>query len=220
MLRSAILICVLASSPLLAQEQPAAPRVQGGSSQQIDQSLRQIRATLSPEQTAKFDQAISAIITHFSLQLQKGIAAEMTGKSADELIALGDKYLQDPEVKAVSSQNMAQAKQAAMRSVQQTIRAQMELYKLQHSDAVPDFAKYQWRQFTEKTTEAGEPDPAGKFGPYLKEPPVNMYRGVSGVLVVEQKSSELQPVTDPQIGFVVTADRMFFALDEKGNPIP
>jgi len=54
----------------------------------------------------------------------------------------------------------------------QSIRAQLELYKMQHNDAYPtDITK----QLTNKTDVDGVVDPNGVYGPYLPEFPANPY---------------------------------------------
>src|SRR6266480_6139990 len=44
-----------------------------------------------------------------------------------------------------------------------SLRAQVELYKLQHNDHYPDFRKYGWKQLTYKTNNAGQISDANKL---------------------------------------------------------
>jgi general secretion pathway protein G len=69
------------------------------------------------------------------------------------------------------------ARKNSLTSQLQTIRSQIELYKLQHRDQLPDLAGADgWKQLTDKTNEKGTfvaTDGELKFGPYLQAPPIN-----------------------------------------------
>jgi general secretion pathway protein G len=74
------------------------------------------------------------------------------------------------------------ARKNSLTSQLQTIRSQVELYKLQHRDKLPDLASttLKWTQLTGKTNELGTTDPADgelKFGPYLQQDPANPIYG-------------------------------------------
>jgi general secretion pathway protein G len=60
----------------------------------------------------------------------------------------------------------------------QTIRTQIQLFKLQHNDTIPDLVTNQWVPFTASST-ATDPTgaTAGTFGPYLQAAPVNPLNG-------------------------------------------
>ncbi len=55
----------------------------------------------------------------------------------------------------------------------QSIRAQLELYRLHHNGAYPPTAVTD--ALTKKTTSAGVVDPAGVYGPYMQQFPVNPF---------------------------------------------
>jgi len=68
------------------------------------------------------------------------------------------------------------ARAASVTSQLQTLRSQVQLYKLQHNDVLPDLINKQWTQLTTKTTVAGTVDStltASFFGPYLETNPKN-----------------------------------------------
>jgi general secretion pathway protein G len=68
------------------------------------------------------------------------------------------------------------ARKSSMLSQLQTLRSQIQLFKLQHNDILPDLAGAgQWAQLTSKTNLTGAVDTtaAGLFGPYLESDPVN-----------------------------------------------
>ena len=56
-----------------------------------------------------------------------------------------------------------------------TVRAQIELFRVQHNDVLPDLVAGQWSQMTGSTNLTGAVDTtaAGSFGPYLPKVPVN-----------------------------------------------
>lgn len=72
------------------------------------------------------------------------------------------------------------ARKSSLTSQLQTIRSQVELYKMQHRDTYPtdDGAvdgAWDWSLMTSKTDETGATGTGAtfKFGPYLQAPPVN-----------------------------------------------
>ena len=68
------------------------------------------------------------------------------------------------------------ARKNSLTSQLQTIRSQLELYKLQHNDKLPTFsgstADAQWEQMTKQTDVSGSTS-GTEFGPYLQQTPVN-----------------------------------------------
>ncbi len=59
------------------------------------------------------------------------------------------------------------ARRSSTASTVQTLRAQIELYKLQHGDTLPDLVT-SWAPFTGTTTYGGK-----TFGPYMQATPTN-----------------------------------------------
>jgi type II secretion system protein G len=68
----------------------------------------------------------------------------------------------------------SEAKVSALAKNLQTIRAQLELYKLQHNGSYPTDATTLKDQMTKKTTVAGSTT-GGTLGPYLMSIPKNPY---------------------------------------------
>src|SRR5205807_394034 len=62
------------------------------------------------------------------------------------------------------------ARRASLVSQLQTLRSQIQLFKLQHNDILPDLVANQWAQMMSKTdlTGAVNTAAAGLFGPYLE----------------------------------------------------
>ena len=77
------------------------------------------------------------------------------------------------------------ARSSSVQSTLQTIRSQIELFKLQHSDTPPTAtAITNWQLFltTSTTTETNVTNPAGAlFGPYMQTAPVNPMNNQSAV---------------------------------------
>lgn len=97
------------------------------------------------------------------------------------------------------------ARQNSTKSLLQTIRSQVELYKLQHNDDMPgwdgsavDYDDF-WADLTGKTDDAGAS--GGNLGPYLQSTPVNPLNSKTAVAAA--------PADD--IGFVLTSDGKVFA---------
>ena len=72
------------------------------------------------------------------------------------------------------------ARESALRSDLQTVRSQLELYKVQHLDTYPAAATFV-TQLTTKTTTAGAA--GGTLGPYLQSFPTNPFNSLSTVEV-------------------------------------
>ena len=69
-----------------------------------------------------------------------------------------------------------EAKTNSLMSDLQTVRSQIELYKVQHNDALPNpEADGTWPRMTSKTTIAGVVDASGAYGPYLQQIPKNPF---------------------------------------------
>ena len=81
------------------------------------------------------------------------------------------------------------ARKNSLVSQLQTLRSQIELYKLQHLDALPSVlvgGSPDWSQFINKTNASGTTGTttAYPFGPYLQSAPSNSLNGQTAVVVV------------------------------------
>ena len=81
------------------------------------------------------------------------------------------------------------ARKNSLTSQLQTLRSQLELYKLQHLDQLPTTligSSPAWTQLTVKTDATGTvgTTSAFPFGPYLQAPPTNSLNGFSAVVTV------------------------------------
>jgi len=125
-----------------------------------------------------------------------------------------------------------EARESAMRSMQQTVRSQVELYKLQHADLYPTadgavLSAFAWNKLTDRTDAAGAVSSSGEFGPYLPQTPQNSLRaGVSLVFalnddIVVTNGTEPSIVTGVGLthGYVLDRSGRFFALDKDGRPL-
>ena len=67
------------------------------------------------------------------------------------------------------------ARVSSLQGQLQTLRSQIQLFKLQHNDVLPDLVTNQWGQMLAKTNIAGAVDTTatGVYGPYLESTPIN-----------------------------------------------
>jgi general secretion pathway protein G len=104
------------------------------------------------------------------------------------------------------------ARKNSLVSQLQTIRSQVELYKMQHLDKLPPAlaaggtdGTTVWAEMCTVTNaqhQTGQTD--SKFGPYLQAPPTNPLNGFSGVNVTDQDyGSGGQQVDNTGYGFVI-----------------
>jgi general secretion pathway protein G len=80
------------------------------------------------------------------------------------------------------------ARESSLQSTLQTLRSQIQLYKLQHGDHLPNLVT-DWTPLTNATTYSGT-----SFGPYMQAVPVNQMNGLSGV---SDASANLTTLTTP-----------------------
>jgi general secretion pathway protein G len=80
------------------------------------------------------------------------------------------------------------ARKNSLTSQLQTIRSQLELYKMQHQDKNPNLlfvdSSNDWSQLTGKTDKNGTTTGSLDFGPYLQQTPANPLNGWTKVSVV------------------------------------
>ena len=78
------------------------------------------------------------------------------------------------------------ARNSSLSSTLATLRVQIQYYKLQHNDTLPDLTKT-WDCLTHKTDIRGAIDPPNgpTFGPYLQSPPINPLTGTSIPIVAD-----------------------------------
>ena len=76
------------------------------------------------------------------------------------------------------------ARESSVKSQLQSLRTQIQLYKLEHRDNLPNLVDESWNQMLKKTNDSGDvgTDPqVHKFGPYIATAPVNPVNSKSGV---------------------------------------
>jgi len=95
------------------------------------------------------------------------------------------------------------ARASAMNSDLQTVRSQIELYKIQHNDTLPTDDTTIVAQLTSKTLVDGTVDAAGTFGPYLQAFPTNPYTSTNTVGAVAAATQ----------GWIYVADTGSFTAD-------
>ena len=112
------------------------------------------------------------------------------------------------------------ARHSSVTSQLQTIRSQMELYKLQHLDNYPTNdgtleTDWNWAQMTTKTTEKG--DGEGDFGPYLQGNPVNAI--TNGFRVVSKMDDAEALAATPDLTGTDAATRDGYVLSKSTGKI-
>ncbi len=104
------------------------------------------------------------------------------------------------------------ARKSSLSSQLQTLRSQVELYKLQHRDQYPtsdgsaDATKWDWTLLTAKSNEDGTATGTPQLGPYLQQTPVNPLTSSADIVGVAASGK----------GFVFTADGKIKGIDKSG----
>lgn len=80
----------------------------------------------------------------------------------------------------------AEARASSLSSTLSTLRMQIQYYKMQHNDSLPDLT-HGWECMTHKTDLHGNIDPANgpAFGPYLQTVPINPLTGSPAPMVMD-----------------------------------
>jgi general secretion pathway protein G len=95
-------------------------------------------------------------------------------------------------------------KRAALASQLNTIRAQIQLYTIEHGDQRPSNLAVNWNELTTITVHNGV-----NRGPYLPSTPVNPLNGFTGVAVVAADPAWGDAVAGANIGFVYNSSNGF-----------
>ena len=94
------------------------------------------------------------------------------------------------------------ARESALASDLQTVRSQIELYKVQHNERLPhlkedgtaDTANF-INRLTGRTDQDGKVNAAGAFGPYLQKFPTNSFMSVAGANTCAFGTADPAPVS-------------------------
>jgi general secretion pathway protein G len=85
------------------------------------------------------------------------------------------------------TQASTEAKISSLQSNLQSIRSQIELYKIQHNDEPPSSAANFVTQMTTQTDVNG--NPGFDFGPYLQKMPLNPFSGVNPPVILAEPTN-------------------------------
>jgi general secretion pathway protein G len=122
------------------------------------------------------------------------------------------------------------ARKSSLTSQLQTLRSQVELYKLQHRDEWPTAdgtlaGAWEWDRLTARTDEDGEAyvegtSTTGPFGPYLQAKPKNSLSGRSDMLMhnAEVAYGDTLAFGDTE-GWLITPSGKIFASNKEGSHV-
>ena len=106
------------------------------------------------------------------------------------------------------TQASTEAREASLRSNLQSVRSQIELFKIQHNDEAPTSAATFEGQMTGRTDQNGALNAAGEFGPYLQGIPINPFTSGDTINAAYIVDADWTYVVD-----LVTGDPTFTASD-------
>jgi len=113
------------------------------------------------------------------------------------------------------------ARRNSLSSQLQTLRSQIELYKLQHNDNAPAFtgatADLQWEQMTQQTDVNGTTGGTDDFGPYLQQNPTNPLNTNTQVIVITGADVAFGAAATPPAATGTTADTGFIFNSTSGK---
>lgn len=124
----------------------------------------------------------------------------------------------------------AQSKESAAKSTLHTVRAQIELYKLQHNGLYPGYVNAAQAgsamfgyQFTGTSQVNGfaistkTPSDPYLYGPYLGQLPKNPYNDLSTVTIVADGTTDFSAVADDTTGWLYEKTTGTFKLNKSGT---
>ena len=114
------------------------------------------------------------------------------------------------------------ARVASLQGQLQTLRSQIQLFKLQHNDVLPDLVANQWGQMMGKTLIDGSVNAAGTFGPYLESTPANPLNSNTTVaLTFGAGVGWIYPLlTGPQAGIITATNTATTAQFNETTLVP
>ena len=109
------------------------------------------------------------------------------------------------------------AKSANLHSQLQTVRAAIQLYRVQHRDVPPDLVGTSWAAFTEKTDYLGNPSTnPNDWGPYMGDQPRNPL--LNSAVISDTAAAGVAWVYNKNSGTIVaTSDEAGTLFDESSN---
>ncbi len=123
------------------------------------------------------------------------------------------------------------ARKSSLTSQLQTLRSQVELYKLQHRDNFPTddgtlAGSWEWARLTARSDENGDAyvsgtSTTGPFGPYLQATPKNSISGKEGMFIhnAEVAFGDAFPGDATADGWMITPSGKVFAASKSGGYI-
>jgi hypothetical protein len=101
--------------------------------------------------------------------------------------AVGIGFLKGSRVASAFGGRASKAQQSSAVSTLMSLNAQIQLYRLQHMDNLPDFRRYpSWEQLTQYSDASGRlsrsKTPQAYYGPYIQSAPVNPFNNLSAVI--------------------------------------
>lgn len=165
---------------------------------------------------------------HAAAPSPKGIVIQSTTQTTSRPIEPPKKAVSAPSTPKINPFDRPVADQATRdrdvartRAMLTALRSQLELYRLQHNDQAPLFAKYPaWHPLTRATRADGTIDPRGELGPYLNGAPANPLNGFVSIGLTRQDPKPGQVMKGDKLGWIycVTTHRLF-ATDKDGKTI-
>jgi hypothetical protein len=113
------------------------------------------------------------------------------------------------------------AKRSSLLSTLTTLRSQIEMYKQQHGDRLPELSKYpEWAQLTRRTRADGTPATDGTFGPYIMSAPANPLNGFTGIGLIKKVPAPGTVMRAEKLGFIFsTTTGEVVATDRDGKTV-
>lgn len=125
----------------------------------------------------------------------------------------------------------AESKESAFKSSLHAVRAQIELYKMQHNGLNPGYignaqvptpSHLAWQLIGTSTdaglaTSARTPDGAYTYGPYLVSMPENPYNNLKTVKLVGAAVTDFSTVVDDTTGWLYQKETATFKINKSGN---
>jgi general secretion pathway protein G len=96
------------------------------------------------------------------------------------------------------------ARRSSLGAQLQTLRSQIEMYKLQHEDGLPDLIS-SWEQLTKKTDiegNVGNTEGVHIFGPYIQSPMTNPLNRLSTIVQSTTTDGSVPHHEDGTVGFI------------------
>jgi hypothetical protein len=187
--------------------------------QHLMASANELARGLSADQQEEFERSLAILNGAAMDKAQRQLCVDLDGKTVAQTVAMARTVARDnPAITTAAADSLLQQKLQLASNLTAIVRAQLDTYRRQHGDELPNFVRYaNFEQMTRKTNQLGEIAADAALGPYLDAAPINPLRKASAVVMTDFAGRD-KVISDPAVGWILIEGRLY-PLDSNGHCI-